>query len=89
MKSTIRALTVAIFAVLALVAAACGGDEPTTAAPTSVPVEQPTAAPAATEQPTAAPVATAAPAATAQPTATPTQAPPPRQVKEVAISSLG
>ena len=76
MKRTIRAFFVAIFAALALVVAACGGDEPTTTAPTSAPVEQPTTAPAPTAQPTAAPVATAAPAATAEPTATPTQAPP-------------
>ena len=66
MKNTIRAIPVAIIAILVLTIGACGEDEP---APTAAP--EPTAVPPTA---TAQPQPTAAPTATEQPAAPPAQA---------------
>lgn len=83
MKLTVVVLLMAV-ALVALLLAACGDDEPETVpvpapAPTAAPASQPTAAPAPTSAPAPAPAATTAPAAAAptqipasiQPTAAP------------------
>ena len=81
MKLTIVALLMAV-ALVALLLAACGDDEPEPApapAPTAAPAPQPTTAPAPTSAPAPAPAATTAPASAAptqipaaiQPTAAP------------------
>ena len=69
-------LVVAVMATIGLVAAACGGDDPT---PTPVP-PTPTSPPAATATPTTPPVPGAPTATPTAPVATPTPAPPVRSI---------